>query len=251
MPNKVNSTPGEVETVQPKQGTWRTYDVTDGLPGGIRCMFQDHQGYLWLGTTAGLCRYDGVEFLTYTVADGLAANIVTAICEDREGRLWFGTEGGGVSCFDGARFITYTVEDGLLDNRVNGLLQDREGGFWFAQFWSGLMRFDTETVMCLTDHPVSQILIQDSQGCLWFGDENDLFCLFEGQARRQPFARPIYGLLEDSRGYFWVATEGDGLYRYDSAEAVWPPLPPQLWGVGALWARGGGERFAISRRRRV
>ncbi len=44
-----------VETIQPKQGVWRTYDVTNGLPGGVRCVLQDHQGYLWLGTLAGLC----------------------------------------------------------------------------------------------------------------------------------------------------------------------------------------------------
>ncbi len=60
----------DVEIIEPKVGVWRTYDVTNGLPGGVRCMLQDHQGYLWLATQAGLCRYDGVEFLTYTVPTG-------------------------------------------------------------------------------------------------------------------------------------------------------------------------------------
>ena len=47
MQNKINSTPGEVETVCPKQGVWQTYGVTNGLPGGVQCVLQDHQGYLW------------------------------------------------------------------------------------------------------------------------------------------------------------------------------------------------------------
>ncbi len=228
-----------------------TYTTADGLAHNyVRAICEDREGRLWFGTYGGgvsciACpersRRDGDRFTTYTTADGLADNDVWAICEDREGRLWFGTVGGGVSCFDGERFITYTVKDGLLDNRVNGLLQDREGGLWCAHPWGGLTRFDAETVTCLTDHLVSEILIQDSQGRLWFGDENDLFCLcfdtlrtqhqFEGQARRQPFAERIYGLLEDSRGNFWVGTEGDGLYRYDSAQAVWDATPAEGAGI--------------------
>ena len=37
----------DVETVMPKQGIWRTYDATDGLPGGVECLLQDREGYLW------------------------------------------------------------------------------------------------------------------------------------------------------------------------------------------------------------
>jgi ligand-binding sensor domain-containing protein len=48
----------EARTVQPKQGIWRTYDGTDGLPIGGRCLLQDRRGYLWLGTMKGLCRYE-------------------------------------------------------------------------------------------------------------------------------------------------------------------------------------------------
>ncbi|MBI1928477.1 response regulator [Candidatus Poribacteria bacterium] len=229
-------TPGGVSRFDGNR--FATYTTADGLAyDDVHAICEDRLGRLWVGgwRGGGVSRFDGDRFTTYTTADGLAHNDVRAICEDRDGRLWVGTYGGGVSCFDGEHFITYTVKDGLLDNRVSGIFQDREGGLWFAQFWSGLTCFDAETVMCLTDQPVSEILIQDSQGRLWFGDDKDLICLcfdtlrtqhkFEGQARRQPFAGLIDDLLEDSRGRFWVATAGamagDGLYRYDSASAVW------------------------------
>jgi serine phosphatase RsbU (regulator of sigma subunit)/ligand-binding sensor domain-containing protein len=223
-----------------------TYTTADGLAhNSVWAICEDREGRLWLGTFGGgVSCFDGEHFTTYTTANGLAENHAWAICEDRQGRLWFGTFGGGVCCFDGERFITYTVEDGLLDNRVTGILQDREGGFWFAQFWSGLTRFDAETVTLLTNQPVSDILIQDGQGRLWFGDESNLICLFEGRGRRQPFAERIIGLLEDSGGRFWIATQGDGLYRYDSASAVWdaaaPPSPPTLGGIEG--GRGAGIR---------
>jgi len=76
---------GEVEIVQPKQGTWQTYDATNGLPGGVWCLLQDRRSFLWLGTEVGLCRYDGMEFIIYTTPDGLAHNYVYAICEDQQG----------------------------------------------------------------------------------------------------------------------------------------------------------------------
>jgi hypothetical protein len=44
----VNPAPGEVEIVKPRQGIWRTYDVTDGLPTGPQRALQDRRGYLWL-----------------------------------------------------------------------------------------------------------------------------------------------------------------------------------------------------------
>jgi len=256
MENKDNSNKPEVETIHPKRSIWRTYDITDGLPAGVQCLRQDRQGYLWLGTKEGLCRYDGAKFIlyttaegladnnvsaicedhlgrlwfgtgggvsyfdgqrfqTYTTAEGLANNGVLAICEDRQGRLWFGTQGGGVSCFDGHGWTTYTTEDGLLDNHVVGIIQDGEGHFWFAHHHSGLTRFDAETLQLLTDETVSEILLQDRQGRLWFDNETELYCLFEGQQCRQTFNAAIFSLLEDSRGVFWVGTNGDGLYCYD------------------------------------
>jgi DNA-binding NtrC family response regulator len=130
---------------------------------------------------------------------------------------------GGVSGFDGQDFITYTTEDGLLDNRVLDIIQDQEGHLWFANFFGGLTRFDTETLQLLTEEPVSEILIQDRQGGLWFGREYELCYLRESRLRRRAFASTatVFGLLEDSNGGIWVGPFRDGLYYYDSPDAVW------------------------------
>ena len=102
-----NANPGmeEVEVVQPKQGVWRTYDVADGLPGGLARLMQDRHGYLWLiarwDAKPNLCRYDGVEFTTYTPDEGLPDSNVRFIHEDSQGRLWVALWDIGISCFDG------------------------------------------------------------------------------------------------------------------------------------------------------
>ena len=216
-----------------------TYTTDDGLAGNnVIAILEDCQGRLWFGTErSGVCCFDGQQFTTYTTDDGLVNNWIGAICEDYRGRLWFGggVSGGGVSCFDGHCFITYTAEDGLLDNRVLHVIQDRERQLWFAHVFSGLTRFDVESSQRLTVEPITEILLQDRQGRLWFGNENVLCCLFEGQQRRQVFNTFFRSLLIDSSGALWVGTSGDGLYYYDSADAVWGGVGgaqrhPEHWG---------------------
>ena len=47
--------------------------------------------------------------------------MVSAIYENSDSVMWFGTGEGGVSLYDGKRFISFTTEDGLADNRVNAI----------------------------------------------------------------------------------------------------------------------------------
>ena len=163
--------------------------------------------------------------------------------------MWFSfiDHGRGVSCFDGECFTTYTIEDGLLSNWANSIIQDREGQFWVSHWDIGLTCFDSETLQFLTEEPV-RALIQDSQGRLWFkNDRNELCCLDEGQQRCQSFNVETTSRLEDTRRRFWVATSGEGLFCYDSADAVWEDGEgtPVAWahytvedGLGSNYVRG-------------
>jgi hypothetical protein len=69
---------------------------------------------------------------TYDMADGLVGAGVLSIFQDREGYLWFGTYGGGVSRYDGKAFQTLTRWDGLAHNVVERIFQDRDGYLWFG-----------------------------------------------------------------------------------------------------------------------
>ncbi|MFN8277387.1 MAG: histidine kinase [Chitinophagales bacterium] len=65
------------------------YTTDNGLPGAfVYCILQDHLGYIWFGTDQGLCRFDGNEFKTYTVREGLTDNDVFSLTEDQQGRIW-------------------------------------------------------------------------------------------------------------------------------------------------------------------
>jgi ligand-binding sensor domain-containing protein len=93
------------------------------------CHIPGQDGYLWLGTDYGLCKYDGTYLTTYTEKDGLINNKVNSITGDKQGRLWIGTY-KGVSVFDGNSFIRFSDKDGLLNNNIGENQQDLKGTIW-------------------------------------------------------------------------------------------------------------------------
>lgn len=75
--------------------TWRTYTVTEGLPGNhVFMLHLDPKGQMWVGTNNGLARRDGDKFLSLTTADGLFSNNVFSMATGSSGDLWVGSYGG-------------------------------------------------------------------------------------------------------------------------------------------------------------
>jgi len=127
---------------------------------------------------------------TYDASNGLNNVTVYHLLEDRNGNLWIGTIGGGISRYDGSNFQNFTVEDGLAGNWVTAILEDRNGNLWFATD-AGLSRYDGR---------------QD------VGQSFRTFTIEHGLASNR-----IQSMLEDRDGNLWVGTNA-GLSRYDSRQ---------------------------------
>ena len=90
------------DTLQRRSKTrvrFQQFNVEDGLSQGtIRCIVQDHKGFIWIGTNDGLNRFDGIEFKIFRHDPenrcSLSSNVVTCLHEDRDGVLWVGTDRG-------------------------------------------------------------------------------------------------------------------------------------------------------------
>ena len=90
----------------PKQ-EWELFYEQDGLiNNNVLSVRGDGQGITWIGTAAGVSRYDGEEWTNYTVQDGMAGDSVFCIAMDPDGSVWFGTN-FGASNFDGTIWTTF------------------------------------------------------------------------------------------------------------------------------------------------
>ncbi|MDY6800989.1 MAG: histidine kinase [Bacteroidota bacterium] len=100
----------------------RNYTINDGLPDNtINTIYKDCKGFLWIGTNAGVAKFDGNIFDIKTTIDGLAGNQVVSITEDNNGNLWFGCNNGGISIYNGVRIHSFTKNDGLISNKITTL----------------------------------------------------------------------------------------------------------------------------------
>ncbi len=72
-----------------------TYSSDDGLAESVvLSLLQDRSGYMWLGTSSGVSRFDGLEFSNFDDSHGLPSPVVRAFLEDARGNLWAGTDSG-------------------------------------------------------------------------------------------------------------------------------------------------------------
>ena len=141
---------------------------------------RDKVGNLWFATHgAGVYRYDAATGVrtNLTERDGLCANNVSCIFEDKAGNIWFGTD-IGVCRYDGKSFTDITAKVGLcIKYYVNCILEDRNGNFWFCTNGYGVCRYNpvTGAVTNFTKEQglgsnAVQCILEDKAGNLWFGE---------------------------------------------------------------------------------
>ena len=104
----------------------------NGLPSdSVTSIIQTPDGYLWLGTSRGIVRFDGVKF--EMIEDGIhernTGERKYALFVDREGHLWIGSSGCVVKREDG-QMRKYPLEGGLPKDKIVDLLEDMNGNFW-------------------------------------------------------------------------------------------------------------------------
>jgi ligand-binding sensor domain-containing protein len=222
----------------------------DGLAHNwILELYQDRRGFLWIGTSDGLHRYDGYDLKVYRGDPDdpatLADNQVRALLEDGHGDLWVGTRGGlhRLNRSTGAftRFRHDPADPACLsDDFVLDLLEESSGGQSSGGIWAatrdGLNRFDPSSASferfyhdagdpgSLSDSFVAA-LFESRSGELWVGSRAATLNLLDrssGAFRRYPLAEGetadraglVRAVAEDADGRLWVAT-GGALVRFD------------------------------------
>lgn len=196
----------------------------DGLPSSrISAITQDRDGYLWLGTEAGLIRFDGVRFLSWEALgrSPLPNNMIRTLLTSRSGDLWIGFgETGGVMRLRDGQSVHYAVGDGLPRSAV-ALLEDHEGIIWAGGI-GGLSQFRDgrwERMEGKKGLPGESALgiYEDRERNLWVSTEAGLFCRQAGETLFRPFpvSARILDFGEDDGGALWFVGPGLGIGRLE------------------------------------
>jgi ligand-binding sensor domain-containing protein len=103
-------------------------------PNYIVSLAVDNDGTVWAGTWgAGLSRFDGKKWRTYTTRDGLPGNHVFALAGGANGDVWIGTS-SGLAKHDGTNFTKFGEMDGLFSNTVFSIDVAKDGDIWVGGF---------------------------------------------------------------------------------------------------------------------
>lgn len=199
----------------------RSWGTDAGLPQNtVNSIVQAQEGYLWLATRDGLARFDGVRFTVFGLEEGLRTVDVSCLYQDRNGTLWIGTAGGGLSRWANGRIEPVGEPSRrLAGDDVACLAEDTEGRLWVGTS-AGLAIRDRdqfiplEALAPLARTSIRAVLAQ-RDGTMWIATRSQgLFAFKAGQlkAERGPPGNELiqaYCLAEDAAGQVW-ASIGNG-----------------------------------------
>ncbi len=202
----------------------------------INHIYQDSKGFVWISTEHGLNRFDGNCFITYQHIDGdstsLANDYIHLTFEDSRGNLWIGSMGGLM------RYDKNTYEFAEIPLYENGqqvwcditcIIEDHRGRLWASTSGEGLFSIDTErwkgeciTAVYEAGFRHLSTLLDDGEGNLWIGAENDgLACYNVEKQDVRTFRKPkisennISSLAKDPYGNIYIGILTGGLNIYD------------------------------------
>jgi streptogramin lyase len=213
-----------------------TFSKKEGLPGEdeeIWGLAIDKNGLIWVGSIGGVSHFDGEKFIPFSLPASkvenpqhmLSEKLVFKIIEDKNGNMWFATDGNGIFKYKNGEFIHLTAKNELTDNNVADILEDKQGDIWIGTFYGGVSKFDGKTYTNFTKDGViagveTYNFYEDSQGDIWFTAEGYGVYRYDGSNFKQftteegLTSNVTQSILEDNKGQVWFGS-WQGLSIYD------------------------------------
>lgn len=220
------------------------YRLNPGFKTGK--IFNSHNGFIndnilsisssadeiWFATLGGASRArldsgtEHIQFQDFDKTGGLGNNFIYCVISDRKNRVWFATDGTGITVFENARFRNYGLESGLTSEKVYTITEDKKGGTWCATHDNKVFHFDNGTFVEINAGLEGNFTISSLQA-----DKNDnLIIVHENGITRYnintgsaTFYGENYGVLpidpefnsttKSLDGAIWIGTD-NGLIKY-------------------------------------
>lgn len=225
----------------------KNFSLEDGLPANeVHAIVQTQNGFLWVGTDAGLARFDGQRFTPVNIGPGVAQQLpVRALLTTPDGDLWVGTDVGlalipsaALDHFDRALVTMYHLGVGLSD-QILCMHRSRAGTLWVGTS-GGLYRFDQGNFVSIVPHDMVSRVEESSDGHLLIITGHG-FVEWDG-ARVIPHpeiaqqlgvsTNSVFHVFEDHKGVTWFCTSKGVARRVDGRITR---IAPYGLSLGAAW----------------
>jgi len=203
-----------------------------GLPqNSVYAVTQTRDGYLWLATSDGLARFDGVRFTVFNKSNspGISSNRFVCLYEDAAGDLWAGTEDGGITRFHQGRFTSFGIEQGLPSLRVIWIAGDAEGNAAALFSDARIVRWAGEKFLPVDAAANSSqtAKVERRENKYTFCNIDDapqqIECFLNGRLKKFSLADGLpsanltfEGVVEDRNGTLWLSATDTGLIRIEN-----------------------------------
>lgn len=202
----------------------------------VEKIYQDKEGGVWIGSNFGGLSYlpnEGMTFEKYTATlepGTISSKRISAIKEDGNGKIWVGTEDGGLNILDPATRTFHQPQQSKQTKNYNQKIISimlQPGKVWIGYFKYGIDIYDIsgsskkhysgQELGLNEDSPFA--LCEDRYGNIWLGNGWGVFICESNDMkfkRMDAFGlQYIYDIAEDLDGEIWVATMGNGVFRYN------------------------------------
>ncbi|MGV3772607.1 MAG: two-component regulator propeller domain-containing protein [Verrucomicrobiales bacterium] len=219
----------EAAVAEPLKGyVHRTWQLEEGLPQvTVNTVIQSQRGYLWLGTGAGLARYDGISFTIYDKDSSLGSRRIRLIYPLADRSLLIGAEGGTLALYTNQVFVSLNVPTEEKVQWIYDCLVDKPGNIWISSD-KGLLRLEGTNVTRVRMPGLPEKIsvgnfAKGDKDDFYFGSSEGVFHIENGTARlmeeNKSLPSPtVTRVVRGRDGTTWVGTR-DGLLKWKDGKS--------------------------------
>ncbi len=216
----------------------RFYTEKNGLVNNNILSISSIGQEIWFATLGGASRCklsDGSSdefpvFENFDESEGLGNNFIYCVYTDKQGQVWFATDGKGITRLSNGKFTTFGADQGLLSNKIYSITADSRGVVWCATHDNSLYYFAGEkfirlqtrldagsTISSIVFDRKDNLLIIHENGIDIFNTQNQTLLKYRAESGISPIKPEFNSTAASSDGSIWIGN-GNGLIRYSPPE---------------------------------
>ena len=224
--------------INPVTGSVMLINERNGLANGNILSIAGRGREIWLATLGGAFRctisgnkdneWGNLRFENFSQENGPGNNYIYSVFIDSKNRVWFGTDGRGISMFENGRFTVFGEKEGIKGRVVYSITEDMDHAIWFSTSTSGVYKYDGRKFRNygpaggLSNLQISSIAADNKHHVLFAHDHgfdvldtrSDAFIYYGSELNLDAINPDLNVISGNGSGQFWLGTQ-EGIIRLE------------------------------------